>query len=160
MSEWKNAHKTFIERTIKISKKCFKKCEKNNCEISLLLNCCLGLLVVPKEKEINNIKFNAKNPLKNFFVIADKANAPSWATKTEIKDDKDLLIFLRNSIAHFGVTVFTENQETKITKIAFINNYKPSKTYQEAEISVKKFIEFFNQFSELLEGKILKNKNP
>ena len=98
----------FVKRTQKLLIQyeefiCIKKRKKNDFkgsyETTLLINCCLGLLIVPKEKVLNELP-------------KTRVNLEDWGISEEMieietnKTVRETVIHLRNSISHYHFKSF------------------------------------------------------
>lgn len=139
--EYKQFECDFIRRTLKIIEQYETHVETNSIinekyEVTLLINCLLGLLVLPKERllldKIPDIPFEKFEEwgLPKKFVT-------NWGKIPESKRNlKTIIHRMRNSIAHFRVTSYGNGSE--ITSIKFRDcNPSGSKTTFEGEIPVK-----------------------
>lgn len=82
---------------------------------TLLTNCLLGLIVLPKEKALSYIpktKIAFLKALKQWGIIKSSFNP-------DIKDTKELFLRLRNSVAHFDIEFISETNEHLIDRIEF-----------------------------------------
>ncbi|MGC4130263.1 MAG: HEPN family nuclease [Bergeyella sp.] len=82
---------------------------------TLLINCLLGLIVLPKEKAITFIpktKGELLESLNQYGIINSEINE-------NINDTKVLFERLRNAIAHFDIEFISETDEFLIDKIKF-----------------------------------------
>jgi hypothetical protein len=130
----------FIRRTLKIIEQYEAHVEKNSTinekyEVTLLINCLLGLLVLPDQRllvdkipDIPFEKFEEWGLPKNFVT--------NWGNIPESERNlKKIIHHMRNSIAHFRVTPFGNSFE--ITSIKFRDCDSSGRTTFEGEIPVK-----------------------
>ena len=112
MSEMNNFKKDFVERTIKILGDCSRYTEH---DVTLLLNCLLGMVTFPIEIQKNKTNKKAKQ-----YKI-DCVNKMKELSKIEKNYCNDDSFFenIRNAIAHLNIKV--ENNNGKIEKIEFRN---------------------------------------
>lgn len=84
MSEYKDFEVDFVKRTLKIINE-----YNGNYEITMLVNCSVGLIILPKESDIlnNNKYLNVNRDLTDI-------------RKGKCKDNEDFVRHLRNAIAH------------------------------------------------------------
>jgi hypothetical protein len=82
---------------------------------TLLTNCLLGLIVLPKEKALSYIP-----KTRIAFVKALKEWGINKSTfNPEIKDTAELFQRLRNAVAHFDIDFISETEEHLIDRIEF-----------------------------------------
>ena len=107
----------FIKRTLKIINQYEDFVEKNNdvpsqekFEITLLINCLLGLLIFPKELYEDRLRPISKTQLEKWgFQLSF---IKKWGEKGENQQDLFYIIRrLRNSIAHVSIRVGKEGKE-------------------------------------------------
>lgn len=135
----------FVERTKKIleqyDKIDFSKNKNEKYEVTLLLNCFVGLLILPKEHWFVNLPTS---------LIEEKewGISPSHIKIIEgdVKSVKEVARHFRNSVAHYRFEVFS-NEKGKISSIKFEDFLdKNTKTF-EAEIPIENIKLFLNKFS-------------
>ncbi len=88
-------------------------------DATLLLNCLLGMLVVPFEK--NNHKFKVQEltgEITTMFTRLKEANC--YDSFGNNYNDYDIIRYLRNTIAHFNVEFYSD--EGKIKEFEFISH--------------------------------------
>lgn len=124
MGNYKDLEYDFIDRTLKLIEqyegyyKKFKFDEQYN--HTLLINCLLGLIVMPKERVIDAIPKQKLTPeLKKEMGIENSIINP------EISEFKNLIIQLRHAVAHFKIEVRSDdNVQFLIDEIFFLNPEK------------------------------------
>jgi hypothetical protein len=142
----------FIRRTLKIIEQYEAHVEKNSTihekyEVTLLINCLLGLLVLPDQRllvdkipDIPFEKFEEWGLPKNFVT--------NWGKIPERERNlKKIIHHMRNSIAHFRVTSYGNDSE--ITSIKFRDCVGRSTTF-EGEISVDCLKIFVKKFAQTI----------
>ena len=82
---------------------------------TLLTNCLLGLIVLPKEKALSYIP---KTRIAFVKALAEWGISKS-TFNPDIKDTVELFQRLRNAVAHFDITFISETPEHLIDKIEF-----------------------------------------
>jgi len=144
--------KDFIDRTKKIITQYesqnfehlpFKKFEK-----TLFINCLIGLLIYPKEKWFK-------------LIPEDPINKPTWGISeqnitemSEVKNLKDLVRHLRNSISHNHFKIISNNN-TDITNIEFEDyNYQGDRTLK-AAFPINDFQVFIMRFNAVMDDIII-----
>lgn len=148
MSNYKQQEYDFVNRTKEILKqyKQFieKVPEKDRFECTLLLNCCVGLLVVPKEEWSN-------------YLPDDLVSEKEWGLKPEHipqiqggkKQIKEIVTHLRNSVSHYEFTVIG-NSNGDISRVDFKDFNRQGTTTFEATIPVSNLRVFLDKFSEFM----------
>ncbi|GGP78936.1 HEPN family nuclease [Shewanella ulleungensis] len=81
---------------------------------TLIINCFLGLVVMPKERIVNNIP---AEPLSNQFKV--KLGLDNAELHNSITDLKKLILQLRNSVAHFNIEIISADQQFQVDYLLF-----------------------------------------
>ncbi len=128
MSHYKNQEFDFINRTKAIIEQ-YEKLELSKTEkfeVTLLLNCLVGLLILPQQNWFNSLPTDLVTQKE--WGIDEKHI--STIKKGETKNVQNVARHLRNSIAHYNFKVF-ENKSNDISSIKF-EDYDPSnnKTFE------------------------------
>lgn len=84
---------------------------------TLLINCLLGLIVMPKERIMTYIP---KKELTHEFRM--EIGLQQSSINTSITNLKDLIIKLRHSLAHFDIEVESKDEKLLIDEIVFKDN--------------------------------------
>ncbi len=151
MSRYIEQEFEFIERTKKLLEQYDKPevvpNQEEKYEVTLLLNCCVGLLILPQsewkkkipKEEISSVQWGI-DPSKISICKNSKL-------VDEPKSLQNVARHLRNSISHYHFTVL-ENENEKIGSIKFED--KTSKGYQtfELTIEIEPLKKFLLKFSE------------
>src|SRR5687767_4808454 len=87
---------------------------------TLLINCLLGLIVLPREKALSRIP-KEKLPL---LKLLNESGIKKTTFHDSIKDTRDLIFELRDCIAHFNIKFISETKEFLIDRIQFIHDRK------------------------------------
>lgn len=116
MSHYKNQEIDFINRTKAIIQQydSFQIVEKEKYEVTLLLNCLIGLLILPQQHWFDSLPTD---------IVSQKEWGINPKHISSIKDGetknvKNVARHLRNSIAHYNFKVF-ENKSKDISSIKF-----------------------------------------
>lgn len=156
MSNYKQQKYDFVNRTKEILDQykqwSVKVPEGKRYEITLLLNCFVGLLVIPNE-EWNN------------YLPDDLVSEKQWGLKPEHislieggkKQIKEIVRHLRNSVSHYEFTSFGNNKGD-ITRIDFKDFNKQGTQTFEATIPVINLRVFLDKFSEFMLRKMEQQK--
>ena len=155
MSKYEDLEINFIERTMELIEQYNHESEKYPFEKqynhTLLLNCMLGLIVMPKEKVITYVPNDRlTSEFKKGIGLTDSY------IHDDIKTLRELIQRLRNSIAHFNINVISEDNKNRIDLIEFIDSENGNKTiarFREPEI-----LPFLQHYSVRLLTNIKKNK--
>lgn len=120
MGNYKNLEVEFVERTLKLISQYEIYSQtlefKEQYNYTLLVNCLLGLIVLPKEKTLSYLpKARITDKLKKEIGIEYSV------ISNEITQLKHLILELRNSIAHFDIKIQSETEEFLIDNIIFYN---------------------------------------
>ena len=131
----------FIKRTLKLISK-----YKGDYEVTLLINCCLGLLVLPKEKHLNSIPKQEIPPadalwgLSRDSVIVDCQHCGYMLS--------DIIRRIRNGICHFKIkTLPDDTGEIRTIEIEDRGKFK-------AVLSIDKFRELAESLAGHVTGKV------
>lgn len=116
MSEMKNFKRDFVERTIKVLNQNYND---TRYEVTLLLNCLLGMVTLPIEE---------KKDIKNNDIVdrfqddcAEKLKELAIKVKSKIKNNKLLFRNIRNSIAHLKIETNPQNNEIETIELKNLN---------------------------------------
>ena len=124
MGNYRNLETEFVERTLcliaQYESMMYKYKFKEQYNYTLLVNCLLGLIVMPKERTLSFLPKNfLGEDLKQDMGISQSTFNP------DITDLKDLIIALRNTIAHFDISFESDNPaEFLIDRIVFMDKAK------------------------------------
>ena len=144
----------FIERTQKILHQYDKFVPQNEdyFDVTLLLNCCVGLLLVSNEKGKNTFLRKDKKTLKEWNINeSDITLIRNGNLENEKKTLFNVCKHLRNSIAHCLFSAFAEGSGKTIDKIEFKDflgeNHIPEKQTFQYSTSVADFKLFLQKLS-------------
>ncbi len=155
MSHYKNQEVDFINRTKTIIEQydSFQIAEKEKFEVTLLLNCLIGLLIIPQQHwfeclptELVSQKAWGINP-KQISKIKDG----------ETKNIKDVARHLRNSIAHYEFVVF-DNSSNKISSVKFKDKDRNRNITFEAIIPLPNLRQFTTKLTDTFTVEMNKQK--
>lgn len=118
MGNYKDIDHDFIDRTMKLIAQYesilhnFKFQEQYN--YTLLLNCLLGMIVLPKEKLYSHIpNHRITKSLKAEMGLKDSS------INNEYQTLRDLIYALRNSVAHYSFEIISQTDDYLIDRIVF-----------------------------------------
>lgn len=130
--------KEIINRTLSIVNE-----YKGNFEKTALVNCCIGLLIVPEQK------FYDKLPNKKIDGTKWGIDA-SLIQKCSKKTIKDVARHIRNAVAHNGITFMNENNEVAyisiVDKVPDVNGNKIT-TFEIDKLPFDNFKTFVLEFA-------------
>jgi hypothetical protein len=122
MGIYKNRETDFIQRTLRLVeqyegvKDIFEFDEQYN--HTLLINCLLGLIVLPKEKVLSHVPTMRLEVMKQDCLLLKTEFHPT------LKTVRDLITELRNAVAHFNIDFHSINDSGLIDVIEFKNDEK------------------------------------
>lgn len=148
MSHYTNQEFDFISRTKKIIEQYndIKLPENEKFEITLLINCLVGLLILPQQ--------NWFDMLPSGYVISQK----EWGINKkhihvikngEMMDVKNIARHLRNSIAHYRFKAF-ENKSTEISSVSFKDYDQQGNITFDATIPIPSIRQFTKKLTDTL----------
>jgi hypothetical protein len=116
MGLYENIDVDFAKRTLKIIEQYDHSKQKGpeNFEVTLLVNCLVGLLILPRERRTDFIPDVAIEGLDDWGI--DPSFIKSWGD-TKSQTLRQLVRHLRNSVAHFRIEA--EGTESDIERLKF-----------------------------------------
>ena len=118
MGNYKDINSDFVDRTLRLINQYTAMIQELKYEeqfnYTLIMNCLLGLIVMPKERIVT---FIPKVPIDQYF--KNKIGLEKTTIDGSITDLKSLIVGLRHSIAHFDVEVISEDDNNRIDYIKF-----------------------------------------
>ena len=155
MSHYKNQEFDFINRTRTIIEQ-YDKLELSKSErfeVTLLLNCLVGLLILPQQNWFDTLPIDLVSQ-KEWGI---NPNHISTIKTGETKNVKDVARHLRNSVSHYRFKAF-ENKSNDISSIKF-EDYDPSnnKTF-EAIIPISSIRQFTTKLTNTFVAEMEKQK--
>ena len=153
MSAYKQQEFDFVLRTQKIIGQYNSLSIKNKYEVTLLLNCFVGLLILPQQAWYESLP----DELISLQKWGISPNQIVFIKDSETKSIKNITRHLRNSISHYRFEVFS-NVNKKISELKF-NDYDLNevKTF-EATLSIKIISSFLKIFSTYILDKMKEEK--
>jgi len=122
MGIYKNVVTEFIERSLKLVdqyeniKECYNFDEQYN--HTLLINCLLGIIVLPDEKVILHVSNE------RIEIMKKNCNLKNTTFDDSIRTIRELIRELRNAVAHFDIEFESLNESGLIDIIKFKNKEK------------------------------------
>lgn len=155
MGNYTDLEVEFIERTMELIEQYYGELEKYRYEkqfnYTLILNCMLGLIVMPKEKVISYVPNDRLTS--DFKKHIGLVNSD---LHDDIKTLRNLIQRLRNSIAHFNINVISEDDQKRIDWIEFIDSENGNKSI--ARFRANEILPFLKHYSSSLLENIKKYK--
>lgn len=126
--------KEIISRTLKILQDYSGQYEK-----TLLLNCCIGLIITPKEALYDKLPMS--------IIDSEEWGINKSCIKVlRNKSVKNVVRHMRNAISHNGISYSTDNGK-EITHISLIDKYEGEVTFKIDNLEVKDFEKFIKRFA-------------
>ncbi len=142
---YKNLITDFVRRTIANLE--FIELHKNNnvFEFTQLVNSLLGIVVLPKAKDLRSI------PRLSFTELINAGwKLPLvYFNPTGINDLRNLIRVFRNSIAHFNIRIIS-NYNDEINGLIIYNKNRKNKIDFKAKFTLTELRNFINSFSKLV----------
>lgn len=142
MSSYIKQEYDFVERMLKIIEQYESSKIQPHYEITLLLNCFVGLIILPQQlwyEQLSGALIEEKewgiSPLHIGYI-----------SKNETKNVKSVITHLRNSVSHYKFTAFS-NRNEEISSINFIDKDQAGNKTFEATIPIKNLNKFIKIFS-------------
>jgi hypothetical protein len=145
MGNYRNFELEFVQRTLALITQyegfIYTQPFERQYNYTLLVNCLLGLIVMPKEKSFTYLpKERLTNEMKKEMGLMDSI------VNEEITTLQDLIISLRHSIAHFDFEINSNDENFLFDEIIFNNNYN-KKGGCIAVIKASEFLPFLRYYS-------------
>jgi hypothetical protein len=135
--EQKSIEKEFVDRTLHILEN-----YHGPYGVTLLVNCLLGLIVLPKERDFNH--FSHDKALRLHDLGVEDGDILTWGTiKEEKRNAARFLRCMRNSIAHIHIESISA--EGEIDSLRFVD-----KSGFEAVLGIEKIRKMVNRFAAYL----------
>jgi len=145
MSHYLHQEFDFVERTKRIIEQYDSLTipEKDKFEVTLLLNCLVGLLILPQQNWYDNLPSEIISQ-KEWGITPEHI---SFIKRGETKNIKDISRHLRNSVAHYRFKAF-DNSSNKISRIKFEDFEQSGNKTFEALIPLANLRQFTNRLSD------------
>lgn len=143
MGIYKDFDTDFPRRTLRIIeqyKRCVRK-GRGNYEVTLLINCLLGLLVLPNEHRMNQIPTTSVDELADWEI--EPRFIESWGKMRKGQDRtlKELIRHLRNSVAHMKISVRGTDSDIAVLQFSDQNGFRAIIPTESLRRFVKNFAE-------------------
>jgi len=156
MGIYKDLEYEFIERSLALIRQyegIYPQFDfKEQYNYTLLINCLLGLIVMPKEKIITYVPTTQLTK----EVKSEIGLTESWINK-DIKTLRDLIIKLRHSVAHFDIRVESHNERELIDEIIF-KDKQNNTSYDIVKFKSNELLPFIYYYSNCLLQNMGKNR--
>ena len=141
MSYLDNFEHSFMEHTLEIVQG-----YKGPFEATILINCLLGLLVVPKETSLEAIPLDPLTDLPKWGIRTDSIESVGKATRANPQPEtiRGLVHNLRNSVAHFRLKPIPQSSLVRAFEFTDNNGMKATITLQEMRDFVEKLASHLN----------------
>lgn len=147
MGIYKNIDIDFAKRTLRIIEQYdqAKQPGPENFEVTLLVNCLVGLLILPHERRMNQIPDLAIDKLDKWGI--DPAFIGNWGVmkQGERKTLKQLVRRLRNSVAHFQIEAEGTDQDIERLKFSDRNGFRATIPIANVKAFLKQFASAMSQ---------------
>ena len=155
MSAYLQQEFDFIERTQKIIEQynSFQLKEEEKFEVTLLLNCFVGLLILPQQAWLNYLPETIIS--ENEWGI--NPDHVIFVSNNETKSVKNIARHLRNSISHYHFTAFNDIN-SNIHGVIFTDQNLRGKENFKANFSIEEIRLFINKFSDIMLETIANSK--
>lgn len=141
MGLYKNIDVDFAKRTLRIIEQydLTKQRGRENFEVTLLVNCLVGLLVLPHERRMKLIPDIALEELGEWSI--DPEFVTSWGPVKNEKQNtlRELVHRLRNSVAHFRIEAEGTEDDIERLKFSDRNGFEAVVPVHNLKAFVKKF---------------------
>ena len=146
LGNYRNLETDFIERTLELIAQYEVRLNEYDFDHqfnhTLLINCLLGLIVLPKEKTIS---FLPKHRLSDKKLKTEMGITNSTFNE-DFVDLKDLIIALRHTIAHFNIEFISSDDDFLIDRILFKDKEK-GENYIVASFVPNELLNFIRYYS-------------
>lgn len=118
---------------------------------TLTLNCLLGLIVLPKEKALSFLPADRLTQLLKTNMGLQESQLPGPEMTL-----RDLILKMRNSVAHFSVQVVSVTDDRLVDLIAFRDDPEDENAY--ATFSAPELLPFLKYYATLLLGNMARRR--
>ncbi|MFZ1791012.1 MAG: HEPN family nuclease [Saprospiraceae bacterium] len=158
MGNYKNLEIDFIERTLNLISQYGANLHKyefaQQYNYTLLINCLMGIIVMPKERIYSRLpNERLTKRLKNEMGLFEST------VDSKIKNIRDLIKGLRNSIAHFSIEIISKDKNELIDIIRFIDTDEHGKVEGiVAEFKAEDLLPFIRYYGYWIISNLKKNE--
>ncbi|WP_136800017.1 HEPN family nuclease [Desulfosediminicola ganghwensis] len=147
MGNYANFEPDFIHRTVALIEQYYQFIESDNIEFgrqynyTLVINCFLGLVVMPKERIVDNIPNDQLS-----LEFRSQLGLENTEIHETINTLRHLIHQLRNSVAHFNIEVLSADANFRVDYLKF--KHRNGNTV--AKIPANEMVTFLKAYSEIL----------
>lgn len=157
MSSYKQQEFDFVDRTQKIIEQyeSIGLAEDEKYDVTLLINCLTGLLILPQQHWFSNLPKEIVTNEKWGISETDI----SFIKSGELKNVEEVSRHIRNSIGHYNYQIFSDEKE-KLSSIEFLDFQDHTKTVQtfKAKFTIEQLSIFVNNLSDTFKKEMEKSK--
>jgi len=141
MGLYKDIDTDFARRTLKIIEQYDRTKTPGlvNFEVTLLVNCLVGLLILPHSRRISAIPNLAIDKLGEWSIEASFITSWGIMKKAETKDLRTLVRRLRNSVAHFRIEAKGSDEDIEYLRLSDRNGFDATIPVANLKAFVTKF---------------------
>jgi hypothetical protein len=141
MSYLDNFEHSFMKHTLQIVRD-----YKGPFDASILINCLLGLLVVPKETSLNAIPLDPLSDLTKWGINPDSIESAGNKTRgnPEPNTIRGLVINLRHSVAHFKLSPVPRTSDVHSFEFSNRDGFKATISLKELNVFVDKLADYLD----------------
>lgn len=116
-------------------------------DASVLINCLLGLLVVPKETSLGAIPLDPLSELSKWGINPDSIESVGRSTRGNPKPDtiRGLVINLRHSVAHFRLKPVPRTSDVHSFEFSNRDGFKATISLKELRVFVDKLADYLDK---------------
>ncbi len=156
MGNYKDIEHDFIDRTMKLIAQYESILHKYPFEqqynYTLLLNCLLGIIVIPKETVFSHIP----NPIITTELLKQMGLVNSFINK-RYRNFRDLIRDLRNSIAHGSFEIISNTDDFLVDEIVFTRNSN-GQVVQVAKFESNELLPFLRYYADWIKSNLIENR--
>jgi HEPN pEK499 p136 len=116
-------------------------------DATLLLNCLVGLLIVPRETALNRIPLDPIESLSKWGLSPESILAIARATRQNPQPDtlRGIVYNLRNAVAHFRFTPIHQQRKVKAFRFTDDNGFDATIPVQEMRVFVERLSQYLER---------------
>lgn len=147
MGNYSDLENDFIERTMRLIHQYYATLDQYPFEeqfnYTLTINCLLGLIVMPKERVITYVPNDRLTSEYKERIGLQRSEVGEHITTL-----RDLIFSLRHAVAHFNITVISENDEGLIDWVEFLDAENGGRTI--AKFRSNEILPFLKHYTDCL----------
>lgn len=156
MGNYKDIEHDFIDRTMKLIAQyesiLYRYPFEQQYNYTLLLNCLLGIIVIPKETVFSHIP----NPAITSELLEKMGLVNSSINKSH-KNFRDLISNLRNSIAHGSFKIVSNTDDFLVDEIVFTRT-NDGQEVQVANFESKELLPFLRYYADWIKSNLIEHR--